>query len=607
MRKPTPKETKKYSVWSNFGYSLKNVFSVNAWDPIAAFLSMLVSLAATVYATYENKLLLDALDSGDMLTRIVLSIAGIVGIYLVIKLLNRILWVVANVQSEASWGKLFKKGLKTLYSADYDKLEAPEYKNIYSQYMDYAPGATRNEIYAVFTLITSILSVLIFGTMVSMLHPLIAVGLAVMAVVHYYIKKPLVKIQQKMNLRLVANDRKFSYTTGISNDFENAKEMRLYGMSGWIHEITDDCMKEHRAVHSLIQWRTFGVGACHNFLNFLRDAFAYIYLILLFSKGDMTPGDFMLYFTAITSLSQTLTNFAEKFSEIHKYDLQVTELRKAETIMTSRNRGKGLPIPTSGITIEFRGVTFRYPNAEYDTIKNISFRMKAGEKLALVGVNGAGKTTLVKLLCGLYLPTEGEILLNGHPVSDYNIRDYYSLFSAVFQDISLMPLSIAENVACTAVAEEIDRERVMKALEDAGLGAKIRSLEKGIDTLYDKEANQDAVDFSGGEKQKLALARAIYLERPFLVLDEPTSALDPIAENEMYLRFREITKEQTALFISHRLASTRFCDRIFHLENGVIIEEGTHDELIKKNGKYAEMFRLQSRYYEEKKAGENDA
>lgn len=309
----------------------------------------------------------------------------------------------------------------------------------------------------------------------------------------------------------------------------------------------------------------------------------------------------MLYFTAITSLSNTLTGFADHFNNIHKYDLQVTELRKSEKITSSRNRGKGIPVPHDRIDIEFKNVSFRYPNAENDTIRNISFRIRPGEKVALVGINGAGKTTIVKLLCGLYLPTEGEILLNGHPVNDYNIREYYSLFSAVFQDINLMPISIAENIACTTEKENIDRSRVMRALEEAGIGEKIKSLKDGIDTLYNKEVNPEAADFSGGEKQKLALARAIYLSRPMLVLDEPTSALDPIAENEMYLQFDKITENQTALFISHRLASTRFCDKILHLENGKIIEEGTHAQLMEKGGKYAEMFRLQSQYYQDEK------
>lgn len=217
----------------------------------------------------------------------------------------------------------------------------------------------------------------------------------------------------------------------------------------------------------------------------------------------------------------------------------------------------------------------------------------------MVGINGAGKTTFVKLMCGLYVPTEGEIYLNGHPVNEYNINEYYSVFAAVFQEINIMPLTIAQNIACTTDDKKIDRDKVWMAVRSAGLYEKISSLNDGIDAYFDKEIHKAAVDFSGGEKQKLALARAIYMERPFLVLDEPTSALDPIAEREMYLCFNKITHDGSALFISHRLASTRFCDKIIHMENGEIIEIGTHNDLMKSNGKYADMFKVQSRYYSE--------
>ncbi len=598
MRK---KEKRPYSVLSNFIFTLKTIFKVHACSPIFYMLAMLASLVLTVWTTYENKLLLDALESENSVNRILLAIIGIVGIYCALLIIQLIFWMIQNYHGNRAWEKLYRRSFDTVCAADYDKLESPEYKNLYSQYLNYVVGSVPSEFYAVMELIRSILCVFIFGTMVSFLHPLIVVGLIVLAVIRYVVKRPLVKIQQKMDIRLVANDRKFKYTTDISNDFANAKEVRLYHMSDWIAQNVNDCMKEHRAIHSAIQWCTFKVGTCHNFLNLLRDGFAYIYLIVLFFRGEMTAGDFMLYFTAITSLSNTLTGFADHFNNIHKYDLQVTELRKSEKITSSRNRGKGIPVPHDRIDIEFKNVSFRYPNAENDTIRNISFRIRPGKKVALVGINGAGKTTIVKLLCGLYLPTEGEILLNGHPVNDYNIREYYSLFSAVFQDINLMPISIAENIACTTEKENIDRSRVMRALEEAGIGEKIKSLKDGIDTLYNKEVNPEAADFSGGEKQKLALARAIYLSRPMLVLDEPTSALDPIAENEMYLQFDKITENQTALFISHRLASTRFCDKILHLENGKIIEEGTHAQLMEKGGKYAEMFRLQSQYYQDEK------
>lgn len=596
------KEKSEFNIVSNILYSLKTVFKLSPIMFLTKIMVILAEIGFKVYAIYETKIILDKFQTDDNLKNVLLLIVGLLVLYAVITLIQSVFYAIENYIFDKTSYILSQKACKLMCEADYDKLESPEYKNLLTQHMNFAT-APLDMFYAFFELLKSIIMIVVFGTLVSTLHPLIFLMLVVMAVVHFFAKKPLVRLQHKLNIDMVANDRKFNYVTQISNDFENAKEVRLYDMSPWINEISDDCLKTHRHLHSRIQWRAFLTGSINNFLNLLRDAFAYIYLIIMFSKNAITVGDFTMYFSAITSLSGTLTGLSEKITELTKYDLKIKDIRKTEKMPSSRNRGKGISAPKENIEIEFRNVSFRYPNAENDTIKNISFKIKAGEKLALVGVNGAGKTTIVKLLCGLYLPTEGEILLNSHPINDYNIYEYYSLFSAVFQDISLMPYSIAENIAATTEKDEIDFEKVKNSIEIAGLKERIDALPLGVDTPFNKNINEGAVDFSGGEKQKLALARAIYLDRPMLILDEPTAALDPIAENEMYMKFNEISRGQTAMFISHRLASTRFCDRIIHLENGEIIENGTHDELIAANGKYAMMYGLQSKYYSDSEGG----
>ena len=261
----------------------------------------------------------------------------------------------------------------------------------------------------------------------------------------------------------------------------------------------------------------------------------------------------------------------------------------------------------TGVTIEFRDVCFRYPGAQKDVIHHLNLKVQAGENIALVGVNGAGKTTLVKLLCGFYRPDSGQIYINGKEISAYPARTYRALLGAVFQDRMLMAASVEENVACCR-EEEVDREKLWRVLRQADIEEKIRSLAKQEKTMVTNFLEQDGILFSGGEIQRIILARALYKDAPLLLLDEPTSALDPMAETAIYEKYHTLSQGKTTIFISHRLASTRFCNRILLFEDGAIQEDGTHEELMDKKGKYAEMFAIQSQYYKETicKEGEDD-
>ncbi|MBR4336285.1 MAG: ABC transporter ATP-binding protein, partial [Clostridia bacterium] len=245
--------------------------------------------------------------------------------------------------------------------------------------------------------------------------------------------------------------------------------------------------------------------------------------------------------------------------------------------------------------IEFQNVSFRYPGSDSYALKNVSIKYKIGEKLAIVGMNGSGKTTFIKLLCRLYDPTEGVILLNGINIQKYNSLEYLSILSVVFQDYKLFSFSLAANVAASS---EYDETAVVESLEKAGFGERLKTMPNGIETVLYKDFEQSGTEISGGEGQKIAIARAIYKNAPFVILDEPTAALDPIAEYEVYSKFNEIVGDRTAIYISHRLSSCRFCDRIAVFDDGQIVQLGTHETLVAdETGKYYQLWSAQAQYY----------
>ncbi|MCL2160114.1 MAG: ABC transporter ATP-binding protein/permease, partial [Oscillospiraceae bacterium] len=336
-------------------------------------------------------------------------------------------------------------------------------------------------------------------------------------------------------------------------------------------------------------------------LAFLRNGIVYYILLSQLASGSIDLGTFVFYFGAATGFSLWINSVSGQVNDILAMSMNINFIRSFLETKDSFYRGKTQNLPkyinAPTCDIELKNLTFRYPDSEKSIINNINIKIEKGEKIALVGANGTGKTTLAKLICGLYYPKDGDVMLNGASVKGINIDEYYKLLSVVFQDLHLMPITIAQFVSGNGI--DIDRQRVADCLEAAGLHDRVKNCLCGIDTTFYKDISEDdpGVELSGGEKQKLLLARALYKNAPILILDEPTAALDPIAESEIYQKFNEFAKEKTAVFISHRLASTRFCDRIFLLENGQIAECGSHGQLMAKKGKYCKMFEIQSHYY----------
>lgn len=389
------------------------------------------------------------------------------------------------------------------------------------------------------------------------------------------------------------------YARRVSTKREYAQDFRIFGLRPWLEEVWSSAMGAYRAFLTRRERVYFLVYVVDALLTLLRNGGAYAYLIWLTLTQGLSASQFLLYFSAISGFTQWVKGIMEQFSTLHRQSLELSTLREflewPEPF--AFEEGKPLPQDLKECEIVLDHVSYRYPGAEKDTISNLTFTLHPGEKVAIVGLNGAGKTTLVKLLCGFLDPTQGCVRLNGVDIRTYNRREYYHLFSAVFQEFSVLDTNVAVNVAQRV--DGIDRARVAECLEKAGLTQAVEALPKGMDTPVTRNVFEDGVELSGGQMQRLMLARALYRDAPVVVLDEPTAALDPLAEHDIYMKYNSMTQGKSSLFISHRLASTRFCDRIIYMEYGRIAEEGTHQSLLDLGGGYSKLFEVQSRYYQE--------
>ena len=391
-----------------------------------------------------------------------------------------------------------------------------------------------------------------------------------------------------------------NYCCGI----ENAKDIRLYGIENWFPKRMKQVYDRRIRINANIWGRMKLMDISNAVFLVARDIVAYGLLIRQVLAGQLSVAEFTFFIGIISGFTAWLTEMVTNFSYLRKAAIQQGYLRAYMEMDDCLMQGSGeelapLSCPPS---IEFRDVTFTYPETDKPVLEHLSLTIQPGQKIALVGANGAGKTTLVKLLTGLYRPDSGEILLGGRNIESYSQEEYFDLIGTVFQEPFLMAFSIEENIACCD-EQQADHQRVCRCLQRAGLWERIERLPKGVKTPYSKELYEDGESFSGGEAQRLMLARALYKDAPVMVLDEPTAALDPLAEAQMYAQYNDLTADKTSIFISHRLSSTQFCDRVLYLEGGKIVEDGTHQQLMALGGSYAKMFAYQAYYYQ-KRLGE---
>lgn len=435
-------------------------------------------------------------------------------------------------------------------------------------------------------------------SIVLFLSPWILLFLIINVLISYALTMRVKKYEYSQKEKAADKDRRTFYVFDTMYDFAYGKDIRIYDLKNILIDKFKKFRGERIDISNDVQEKQLKVKIVDVILLVIREFVVYGYLIYNVLFTGMSIGDFTMYFSTINGFGDWMKGILDDLANIKAQNMYLDDMREFLEIKSEdKEKTRDIPIDSS-YEIEFKNVSFKYPKTDKYIYKNLSLKIKKGQRLAIVGINGAGKTTFVKLLCRLYEPTSGEILINGINIQSFSKEEYYKILSVVFQDIKTFAFTVAENVSLENL-EDVDREKVLHCIEKAGVGDKINSLQKGIDTSLLKILDGEGVELSGGENQKLALARALYKNGKIVILDEPTSALDAVVEYNIYKGFDELIGDKTAIYISHRLASTKFCDVIAFFENGEIVEYGTHEELLKKNGKYSDMFNIQAQYYKE--------
>lgn len=601
---------REFGKWSNTLYILRKCKQYCPSVLVLALIGVICNSVMSYYLGFFGKLVIDVVGSellyDEKVTRLLIIVlsGGLAAGFLQLG---------SNYSAGKVWYRyiyvrmqIIEERVERALGINYEFLEKPETLDIHER-ASQATGGNNNGVEGMMhlaeTLAVNLTTVIVTIVSVLVLDIRLVLVLSLLAVLEYAYHVFCIRTDKK-NVwdKLGGTWRQINYMERVTQDFDYAKDIRLFSLQDFL------LVKQQKVFAN--RWRKFDYhqnlwfshAVVVNLAVLIGKIAIYGVLFYAVIKKDMTVGNFTLFFALAMAFSQSLTEFLRRFGDFGRASLEVDDFRSFMELGLQEETGTSDLPEVKEYTIEFKNVSYRYPEAKEYALRNLNLKISPGEKLAVVGLNGAGKTTMIKLLLRLYDPTEGCVLLNGVDIKNYKREDYYKLFSPVFQDVEVLAFPIAENISMKST-EHTDIDRAYWAAVEAGLQEKIDGLQKGIVTELLKVVDEEGVDFSGGEKQKLALARALYKNAPIVVLDEPTSALDALAEQRLYQSFDKMIGEKSAVYISHRLASTRFCDNVAMFKNGEMIEYGTHESLTEKNGEYAHMFELQAQYYQEEEDG----
>ena len=610
-KKSNDLNVKKYSVIKNIIYCLKCTVNHYPWLILWCTFAVLLNVALPVLTMYLPKIVIDEITLGDSAKKLIvivlsftLSIAILMGIK---RFVERFIYHHKYKMNSFYMRRIANKGMTT----DYSNQEKEHFRQLQSESFGSCNGQNSylTQIYDTsVALFSNILGFVVYLGILTKLNIVVVIFLIVTTLISYFLNKQIIKWAGDNNKEKINYQQKTNYINGVSGDIKSAKDIRLYGMAVWLEKVYNINIKGLSSWYKRYTSKILKTAIFDGCLSLLREGVAYAYLLYLILNGQISVANFVLYFGVITGFSIWLSGILGQINMLNRISLSINYLRAYLEYPENYKKQGGkdaVGISEFPKIIELKNVNYRYEGAEGYALNNISMIISPAEHLAVVGLNGAGKTTLVKLICGLCDPTDGVVLYDNVDVREYDRQSYYKLFSAVFQQFSILPVTLEEIIA-ESISENVNTQKVECCLKQSGLWDKIVALSNGTKSNFSKAIYDDGVEFSGGEIQKLLLSRALYKDAPVMILDEPTAALDPISESRLYETYNAMMKERSTVFISHRLASTRFCNRILLIENGSICEEGTHESLLTHKGKYYDLFETQAKYYRENPKSEEE-
>lgn len=562
---------------------------------IFIFLKIIDSYVLKIY----SEKILDLISVQSSFEKMIQATVCFFGVAFLVSFLKKLFDSLKTPQIIRVTQNMARKVTERNLNVDYEMIENPNYLNEGEKAqgtLNSINSGFQGVIHATFSIVEALVSALIFFIILGISNIGIVFVAFFLSICGYLLSKKTAKYEHQQNEELVKHKRKADYFFDQMCDFSTGKDMRIYKFFSLIGERFLTARNREIKVRTKIKKMYLKIGILGNVITMLGNIAIYLLYLWFYFNGKITIGRFSLLLASTNQTINMIQMLAEKFSRIGGQSYYIEELESF--LKSEENEGesslKTVPESTN-FDIRLEHISFRYAGTQKYIFQDFSLHIKAGEKLALVGYNGAGKTTLVKLICGLLKPEKGIIYINDIDINQLNRQEYYKLISGVFQEICIFAFSVEENIALTE--DDIDHEKVKHCLEMSGLYKRIYSLPQKEKTPMLKNLDQNGVELSGGEKQRLVFARALYKEAPITVLDEPTSALDPIGEYNMYKTFDENVKEKTSIYISHRISFAKLCDNIAFLDNGKLVEYGTHKNLMKLGGLYAKFYSMQAKYY----------